>query len=107
MHRYRDAIVYRSVVSPCFFKSIDKVNVGGLPFLPSSTSMVTDMLDQLIAGSPASAFERTALPRAGLYQLSTNLAASKPGPMGRSRRAEMKQTASLRQTECLGCLRNT
>jgi len=86
MHRYRDAIVYRSGASPFertmfgayvlfpysneaeyrnhrFFESIDKVNIGGLPFLPSATSMVTDMLEQLIADSPASAFERTTLPR--------------------------------------------
>lgn len=86
MHRYRDAIVYRSGVSPFertmfgayvlfpynneeeyrnhrFFESIDKVNIGGLPFLPSATSMVADMLDQLIADSPTSAFERTTLPR--------------------------------------------
>ena len=86
MHRYRDAIVYRSGASPFertmfgayvlfpynneaeyrnhrFFESIGKVNIGGLPFLPSATSMVTDMLDQLIADSPTSAFERTTLPR--------------------------------------------
>ena len=86
MHRYRDAIVYRSGVLPFertmfgayvlfpyhneaeyrnhrFFKSIDKVNIGGLPFLPSATAMVADMLDQLIADSPTSAFERATLPR--------------------------------------------
>ena len=85
MHRYRDAIVYRSGASPFertmfgayvlfpyhneeeyrshrFYQSIDKVNIGGLPFLPSATSMVADMLDQLIADSPDSAFERTTLP---------------------------------------------
>ena len=72
MHRYRDAIVYRNGASPFertmfgayvlfpysnekeyrnhrFYGSIDKVNIGGLPFLPSATEMVTDMLDQLIA----------------------------------------------------------
>lgn len=86
MHRYRDAIVYRNGASPFertmfgayvlfpysnedeyrnhrFFESIDKVNIGGLPFLPSATTMVSEMLDQLIADSPASAFERTTLPR--------------------------------------------
>lgn len=86
MHRYRDAIVYRSGASPFertmfgayvlfpygneaeyrehrFFQSIEKVNIGGLPFLPSATTMVTEMLDQLIADSPASAFERATLPR--------------------------------------------
>ena len=86
MHRYRDAIVYRNGASPFertmfgayvlfpysnedeyrnhrFFESIDKVNIGGLPFLPSATTMVTEILDQLIADSPTSAFERTTLPR--------------------------------------------
>ena len=31
--------------------------------MPSATEMVTDMLDQLIADSPDSAFERTTSPR--------------------------------------------
>lgn len=86
MHRYRDAIVYHNGADPCertmfgayvlfpyankeeyrnhkFFESIEKVNIGGLPFLPSETSMVQDMLDALIADSPDSAFERATLPR--------------------------------------------
>lgn len=86
MHRYRDAIVYRNGASPFerimfgayvlfpygneeeyrnhrFYESIDKVNIGGLPFLPSATELVSDMLDQLISDSPASAFERATLPR--------------------------------------------
>ena len=46
-----------------FFKSIEKVNIGGLPFLPSETSMVQDLLDALITDSPDSAFERATLPR--------------------------------------------
>ena len=85
MHRYRDAIVYQSGASPYertmfgayvlfpyrnleeyrshrFYQSIDQVNIGGLPFLPSATDLVTDMLDTLIADSPASAFERAVLP---------------------------------------------
>jgi predicted component of viral defense system (DUF524 family) len=85
MHRYRDAIVYRRGASPFertmfgayvlfpyskeeeyrnhrFFKSIEKVNIGGLPFLPSATSMVMEMLDQLIADSPDAAFKRAPLP---------------------------------------------
>ena len=45
-----------------FFESIEKVNIGGLPFLPSATGLVTQMLDELIADSPASAFERATLP---------------------------------------------
>lgn len=86
MHRYRDAIVYQNDVSPYertmfgayvlfpyqnekeykdhrFYKSIDKVNIGGLPFLPSATSLVTEMLDELITDSPDSAFERATLPK--------------------------------------------
>ena len=86
MHRYRDAIVYHNGADPYertmfgayvlfpytnreeyrnhkFFESIEKVNIGGLPFLPSETSMVQDMLDALIADSSDSAFERATLPR--------------------------------------------
>ena len=86
MHRYRDAIVYHHGASSFertmfgayvlfpytneeeyrhhrFFESIDKVNIGGLPFLPTATSMVTDMLDDLIDDSPESAFERATLPK--------------------------------------------
>ena len=85
MHRYRDAVVYQNGASPFertlfgayvlfpygneeeyrehkFYKSIDKVNIGGLPFLPSATSMVQEMLDSLIMDSPESAFERSTLP---------------------------------------------
>ncbi len=85
MHRYRDAIVYRHsapfyertmfgayVLFPYaneseyehhrFFQSIDKVNIGGLPFLPSATRLVTNMLDDLIDDSPDAAFERATLP---------------------------------------------
>lgn len=86
MHRYRDAIVYQNEVSPFerimfgayvlfpynneeeyrhhrFYESIGKVNIGGLPFLPSAINLVSDMLDELISDSPESAFERAALPR--------------------------------------------
>ena len=85
MHRYRDAIVYKDKAVPYerkmfgayvlfpyhnskeyrnhrFYKSIEQVNIGGLPFLPSETSMVSEMLDELISDSPASAFERATLP---------------------------------------------
>lgn len=86
MHRYRDSIVYQNGASPYertmfgayvlfpygkeeeyrthrFYESIGKVNIGGLPFLPSATSLVSALLDELIADSPESAFERTTLPR--------------------------------------------
>ena len=86
MHRYRDAIAYPHgakgferlmfgayILFPYtneeeyknhkFYESIDKVNIGGLPFLPSATGLVTDMLDDLIADSPETAFERAVLPK--------------------------------------------
>lgn len=86
MHRYRDAIVWHSGASPYertmfgayilfpysneeeykkhrFYKSIEQVNIGGLPFLPSATGLVTKLLDELISDSPDSAFERATLPR--------------------------------------------
>lgn len=86
MHRYRDAIVYQSgafqyertmfgayVLFPYsneeeyrhhrFYESINKVNIGGLPFLPSAVNLVSLMLDELVSDSPESAFERATLPR--------------------------------------------
>ena len=88
MHRYRDAIVYDSdanssfvfkkemfgayVLFPYsdeekykdhhFYRSIDSVNIGGLPFLPGATTLVEKMLEELIADSDESAFERASLP---------------------------------------------
>lgn len=87
MHRYRDAIVYENqesrftfektmfgayILFPYdneeeyknhrFYRSIEKVNIGGLPFLPSATKMVTDFLRDLVSDSSESAFERTTLP---------------------------------------------
>lgn len=85
MHRYRDAIVYQNETFPYertmfgayvlfpykdqkeyqehrFYKSIEQVNIGGLPFLPSVTDLVAKMLDELITDSPESAFERATLP---------------------------------------------
>ena len=87
MHRYRDAIVFNNhnnyskqrtmfgayVLFPyadeenyknnAFYKSIGEVNIGGLPFLPSATGLVKEFLDELIADSPESAFERAILPK--------------------------------------------
>ncbi|MBR4909643.1 MAG: restriction endonuclease-like protein [Acidaminococcaceae bacterium] len=86
MHRYRDAIVddkdastferrmfgayvlfpyknEKEYESHKFYQSIRKVNIGGLPFLPSATNLVTKMLDELISDSPQSAFERATLPK--------------------------------------------
>ena len=90
MHRYRDSIVYENktpsrfmfektmfgayVLFPYddpdeeyknhhFYKSIETVNIGGLPFLPGTTKLVEDFLSELVADSPESAFERASLPR--------------------------------------------
>ena len=89
MHRYRDSIVYESktpsrfmfektmfgayVLFPYnnedeysrhrFYKSIETVNIGGLPFLPGATQMVEDFIADLITDSRESAFERSSLPR--------------------------------------------
>ena len=96
MHRYRDSIVYENPQSrftfektmfgayilfpyddeekyKChrFYKSIDTVNIGGLPFLPGSTSLVQKLLSELINDSKESAFERTTLPRGIEEKLAT------------------------------------
>lgn len=87
MHRYRDAIVYHEghtasfersmfgayVLFPYsdeekfkqhhFYRSIKKVNVGAFPFLPNSTKLVEEFLDELIMDSPEKAFERSLQPR--------------------------------------------
>ncbi len=87
MHRYRDAIVYdesgakeyeRSmfgayVLFPYhneeeykdhkFYKSIASINVGALPFLPNSTSLMESFLDEIIMDSPEKAYERSTRPR--------------------------------------------
>ncbi len=90
MHRYRDSIVYESdtpsrfmfektmfgayVLFPYddpneeyknhrFYKSIETVNIGGLPFLPGTTELVENFLAELVADSSESAFERASLPR--------------------------------------------
>lgn len=89
MHRYRDAIMCSSQVvyerrmfgayvlfpyqnedeyrTHRFWKSIDSVNIGGIPFLPSATGMVEEVLDDLIQDSADSAFVRAPLQR-GLYE---------------------------------------
>lgn len=87
MHRYRDAIVYEAgnpkeyersmfgayVLFPYpneaefrnhhFYKSIELVNVGAFPFLPNSTSLLEQFLDEIILDSPEKAYERSTRPR--------------------------------------------
>lgn len=85
MHRYRDSIVCANenyvyqrkmfgayVLFPYkneeeykahhFYNSIGKVNVGGLPFLPSSTKLVEQLLNELIQENADHAFNRATLP---------------------------------------------
>ncbi|MDV4151762.1 DUF2357 domain-containing protein [Clostridium sp. AL.422] len=83
MHRYRDSILYRNkidyknencifgafVLFPYkneeefrehkFYKSIEEVNIGAIPFLPSTTTLMTEFLDELINESSYSTFERS------------------------------------------------
>lgn len=86
MHRYRDAIVSSKgslneklmfgayVLFPYpgtedeytnhqFYKSIDKVNIGGVPFLPGKTRIAEELLLKLVAESNVSAFERGIMPK--------------------------------------------
>lgn len=92
MHRYRDAIVYKNGASPFerimfgayvlfpygdeekykehhFYKSINKVNIGGLPFLPTATSLVEKMLSELVDDTPEQAAKRTVYPRGTDYHV--------------------------------------
>ena len=88
MHRYRDSIVYENTVpsrftfektmfgayvlfpyadeeeykNHRFYRSIETVNIGGLPFLPGATQLVGKLLEDLISDSADSAFERATLP---------------------------------------------
>lgn len=86
MHRYRDAIVAKDgrlseklvfgayVLFPYpneeneyrshqFYKSIESVNIGGVPFLPGKTKIAEELLTKLVGESDTSAFERSILPR--------------------------------------------
>ena len=88
MHRYRDAIISdysneqrnnsMNVENPVFgafvlfpynneeefkknkfYKSIEKVNIGAIPFLPSTTKLMEEFLNEIINESSYSTFERT------------------------------------------------
>lgn len=85
MHRYRDALVVEQegpfertaygayVLFPWnqeeayenhpFYKSIEKVNIGGFPFLPNATRLVEQFLDHLIEKSPEEIIREGILPR--------------------------------------------
>jgi len=86
MHRYRDAIVYQEqesmtyersmfgayVLFPYgdeerfkehrFYRSIELLNIGAFPFLPGSTTLMEQFLDELILDSPEKAYERSTRP---------------------------------------------
>ncbi|MBO0533565.1 DUF2357 domain-containing protein [Clostridium botulinum] len=93
MHRYRDAIIYSNknsneyereifgafVLFPYnneeeyknhnFYKSIDTVNIGGIPLLPSSTKLLEKFLDQLVNESSYSSYERSPNKKGNKYYL--------------------------------------
>ncbi len=45
-----------------FYKSIEEVNIGAIPFLPSTTKLMEDFLDEIIEESSYSSFERAIEP---------------------------------------------
>jgi len=85
MHRYRDSLVVQQngpfertafgayVLFPWkneeeyeehhFYKSIDKVNIGALPFLPNATRLVEQFVEHLIEKSPEEIQREGILPR--------------------------------------------
>ncbi|OMD49484.1 hypothetical protein BSK56_09020 [Paenibacillus borealis] len=116
MHRYRDAIVYQEkgsgeyersmfgayVLFPYpdeerykshrFYKSIELLNIGALPFLPNSTSLVEQFLDEIIQDSPEKAFERSTRPR-GTREYYANQLAGKNVLVGSVRGPEQVEVA--------------
>ncbi len=101
MHRYRDALVneneeYRlykrsiyertmfgayilfpynkedEYIEHRFYKSITKVNIGGLPFLPNSTYLVSNLINKLIEDYSENIFEKIGLP-VGIYSKLENI----------------------------------
>ncbi|MNH94927.1 hypothetical protein D3C73_475580 [compost metagenome] len=116
MHRYRDAIVYQEkgtgeyersmfgayVLFPYpdeerykshqFYKSIELLNIGALPFLPNSTSLVEQFLDEIIQDSPEKAYERSTRPR-GTKEYYANQLAGKNVLVGSVRGPEQVEVA--------------
>ncbi|MBY3622835.1 DUF2357 domain-containing protein [Acinetobacter sp. CUI P1] len=116
MHRYRDAIVYQEkdsgeyersmfgayVLFPYpdeerykthqFYKSIELLNIGALPFLPNSTSLVERFLDEIIQDSPEKAYERSTRPR-GTKEYYANQLAGKNVLVGSVRGPEQVEVA--------------
>ncbi|MEW9701944.1 DUF2357 domain-containing protein [Paenibacillus sp. SI8] len=115
MHRYRDAIVYQAgttkemersmfgayVLFPYheeeqfkehrFYKSIELMNIGALPFLPNSTKLVEQFLDEIILDSPEKAFERSTKSR-GTKEYFEDKLSSKNVLVGSLRESSQLQT---------------
>ena len=95
MHRYRDSIVTVNhgpyertafgayVLFPWqdediyqehhFYKSINEVNIGALPFLPNATTLVEQFVERLIESSPEELQEEGILPRGSKEQWFSDL----------------------------------
>ncbi|MCM3671084.1 restriction endonuclease-like protein [Mesobacillus maritimus] len=95
MHRYRDSIVAANdgpyertafgayVLFPWwdehayqghpFYQSIDKVNIGGLPFLPNATDLVEQFVERLIDKSPEEIQAEGILPKGTLKEWKSSL----------------------------------
>ncbi|MDG0872131.1 restriction endonuclease-like protein [Paenibacillus thiaminolyticus] len=116
MHRYRDAIVYEDpatktyertmfgayVLFPYaneekfqhhrFYKSIELINIGALPFLPNATKLMEKFLDEIIDDSPEKAYERSTRPR-GTEQYYTDKLSGKNvlvGALGRTAKQQLE-----------------
>ena len=88
MHRYRDSIVVNTsgsyertafgayvlfpwhdedaYVNHPLYRSIDSVNIGGLPFLPNHTTLVDNFIDSLLNKSPEELQREGILPKGSL-----------------------------------------
>ncbi|WP_394173234.1 DUF2357 domain-containing protein [Guptibacillus hwajinpoensis] len=95
MHRYRDALVVQEegpyeryafgayVLFPWFdeemyekhdfYKSINKVNIGGFPFLPQSTRLVEQFIEHLIEKSPEEIQREGILPQGSLKEWESSI----------------------------------
>ncbi|GIP33506.1 restriction endonuclease-like protein [Paenibacillus sp. J2TS4] len=116
MHRYRDAIHYTGsndqeyersmfgayVLFPYhdegrfkehrFYKSIELVNIGAFPFLPDSTTLMENFLDEIIWDSPEKAYERSTRPR-GTQEYYVNKLSGKNVLLGSLSKKEQLQIA--------------
>ncbi|WP_268607386.1 restriction endonuclease-like protein [Paenibacillus apiarius] len=119
MHRYRDAIVYEDTANQTyersmfgayvlfpyadeekfqqhrFYKSIELINIGALPFLPNATKLMEQFLDEIIEDSPEKAYERSTRPRGTEHYYAEKLAGKNVlvGALGRA--AEKQLEAAL------------